>query len=940
MSDFLKNYDAITDSQLRTCVKLLGKLLGNAIKSHAGKEVYTAVEKLRKGFISLQENNDKKQHDQLIKYIDGLDPKVLKNVIRAFSKYFALVNVAEEAYQHIHRESKIKSGKSGSALWEGSFDHMLKDCKLNGITTSDLQKLYESLQFVPVFTAHPTEAMRRSKMEATRRIFATILELHDYRGQSIRKEEIVKKLEAQILILWKTDEVRMKKPTVEDEVRNGLYYFNTSLFKAVPQMYRDLENATKRIYCDSLSVGSIKVPSFLRFGSWIGGDRDGNPYVTPEVTQKAVYMHAKTALKEYIKRAQKLSLFMTHCDQLMHPSDDFKNSLIKDNKYIKEAFYKKSSDFPKEPYRRKFKIIGYRLKQSLQRIIDLQEGKKSINRPNIYTCEKELLQDLYTIRKSLKADGDTVLLEFGLDDFIRLVETFGFFLVNLDIREESTKHSQVISALVKQINNKDYDSMDETEKVTLLTNMLTGKDYDMTKHYDLLSDDLKQIVDVFDTMILLRDQVSAEAFGHYIISMTHDASHVLEVLVIAKMVGLAGEKENGELFCDILITPLFETIDDLARIKNILESLFSNDTYIKFLQCHQDNLQEVMLGYSDSCKDGGILASSFGLYEAQQEIIEISNKYGVECKIFHGRGGTVGRGGGPTHNSILAQPAKTVNGKIKITEQGEVLSYKYAQYETACYELEMAIGGLIKASQHIVVEQKSDTSDFEKVMKDMTKKGEDAYRDLTDKTPGLTDYFYEATPVQELGELNIGSRPSHRAIGERSRYSIRAIPWVFGWSLSRHTLPAWYGLGSAMNKIYKENGIEVLQKMYKEWPFFRMMIDNIGQAIAKADLAIAKDYATLAKDQKASNNIIKKIEDEYNLTEQLMLQITKSERLLEDNKKLALSLYRRKPYMDPLNYIQVMLLRKHRNATSHEESIFNPLLRTIHAIAAGLRNTG
>ena len=314
--------------------------------------------------------------DQLIKYIDGLDPKVLKNVIRSFSKYFALVNVAEEAYQHIHRESIIKSGKSGSALWEGSFDHILKDCKLHAITTSDLQKLYDSLQFVPVFTAHPTEAMRRSKMEATRRIFATILELHDYRGQSIRKEEIIKKLEAQILILWKTDEVRMKKPTVEDEVRNGLYYFNTSLFKAVPQMYRDLENATKRIYCDSLSVGSVKVPSFLRFGSWIGGDRDGNPFVTPEVTQKAVYMHAKTALKEYIKRAQKLSLFMTHSDQLMKPSKDFEQSLEKDNKFLKEAFYKKSSDFPKEPFRRKFKIISYRLNESLQRIIDLQENKK------------------------------------------------------------------------------------------------------------------------------------------------------------------------------------------------------------------------------------------------------------------------------------------------------------------------------------------------------------------------------------------------------------------------------------------------------------------------------------------------------------------------------------------------------------------------------------
>ena len=727
MSDFLKNYDAITDSQLRTCVKLLGKLLGNAIKSHAGKDVYIVVEKLRKGFISLQDNENQKHHDQLIKYIDGLDPKVLKNVIRSFSKYFALVNVAEEAYQHIHRESTIKSGKSGSALWEGSFDHILKDCKLHGITTNDLQKLYESLQFVPVFTAHPTEAMRRSKMDATRRIFATILELHDYRGQSIRKEEIIKKLEAQILILWKTDEVRMKKPTVEDEVRNGLYYFNTSLFKAVPQMYRDLENATKRIYCDSLSVGSIKVPSFLRFGSWIGGDRDGNPFVTPEVTQKAVYMHAKTALKEYIKRAQKLSLFMTHSDQLMKPSKDFEQSLEKDNKFLKEAFYKKSSDFPKEPFRRKFKIISYRLNESLQRIIDLQENKKNINRPNIYTCEKELLQDLYVVRESLKQDGDDVLLEFGLDDFIRLVETFGFFLVNLDIREESTKHTKVVSKLIKEIKNQNYDEMDESKKVSLLTSMLVEKNFDITKYYNSLTDESKQVVDVFKTMILLRDQVSSEAFGHYIISMTHDASHVLEVLLIAKMVGLVGEKDNGELFCDILITPLFETIDDLARIKNILESLFSNTVYIKFLQCHKDNLQEVMLGYSDSCKDGGILASSYGLYEAQQEIIEISEKYNVECKIFHGRGGTVGRGGGPTHNSILAQPANTVNGKIKITEQGEVLSYKYAQYETACYELEMAIGGLIKASQHIVVEQKSDTTNFEKVMKDMTIKGEDEY---------------------------------------------------------------------------------------------------------------------------------------------------------------------------------------------------------------------
>ena len=940
MSDFLKNYDAITDTQLRSCVKLLGKLLGDTIKSHAGKKVYTVVEKLRKGFINLQESPDQKKHDQLIKNIEKLDPITLKNVVRSFSKYFALVNVAEEAYQHIYREGLIKSGKAGSILWEGSFDHMLKDCKLHGITTNDLQKLYDSLQYIPVFTAHPTEAMRRSKMEATRRIFATILELHMYHGQSIRKEEIIKKLKAQILILWKTDEVRMKKPTVEDEVRNGLYYFNTSLFKAVPQMYRDLENATKRIYCDSLSVNSIKVPSFLRFGSWIGGDRDGNPFVTPEVTQKAVYMHAKTAFKEYIKRAQNLSLFMTHSDQLMKPSDEFLNSLEgDDNKFLEKAFYRKSNTFSKEPYRRKFKIISYRLNESLQRIEDFQDGITNSERPDIYSSEKELLNDLYIIRDSLNQDGDSVLLEFGIDDFIRLVETFGFFLVNLDIREESSKHTKVVSQLVKIIKNKNYDELEEQEKVTLLTNMLSEKDT-FLKNYDSLSEELKATVDVFKTMILLREQISPEAFGHYIISMTHDASHVLEVMLIAKMVGLVGEKDNGELFCNILITPLFETIDDLARIKNILQSLFSNSLYIKFLQCHEDNLQEVMLGYSDSCKDGGILASSYGLYKAQNEIIEISNKYGIECKLFHGRGGTVGRGGGPTHNAILAQPPKTVNGKIKITEQGEVLSYKYAQYETACYELEMAIGGLIKASQHIVVEQESELMSFEKVMEVMTLKGEDKYRELTDRTPGLLDYFYEATPVQELGELNIGSRPSHRSKGERSKYSIRAIPWVFGWSLSRHTLPAWYGLGAAMEKIYANNGIEILQKMYKDWPFFHMLIDNIGMAIAKADLAIAKDYACLANDQKSAAKIIKKIEEEYKLTENLMLQIIDTKRLLTDNKKLALSLYRRKPYMDPLNYIQVMLLRKHRASSSHDESIFNPLLRTIHAIAAGLRNTG
>ena len=933
MSEFLKTFDKLNDAQLRSSVKLLGKLLGNIIKSHAGDKVYIAVEKLRKGFINLRKDNNQVKHDQLIRYIGKLDPITLKNVIRSFSKYFALVNVAEEAYQHINRTDRLKSGFDS---WEGSFDQTLRECKASEMDDTQLESLINSLRYIPVFTAHPTEAKRRSKLEAMRRIFNTILELQSYKGQSIKREELIDELQAEILILWRTDEVRLRKPTVLDEVENGLYYFRTSLFRAIPEVYRDLEKAIKRVY----HTDNVKVPSFIRFGSWIGGDRDGNPFVTPDITREAVYMHAETALHEYMRRAQKLSTLLTHSSGLTTPSNEFLSSLKEDEKYLQGAFEDTTQDFAKEPYRRKLKIIRYRLKERLN-VIKQLKNKNEIRSPHAYKSEKELLNDLYLIKDSLISDNDKILNDFGLNDFIRLVETFGFYLVNLDIREESTNHSNAISEILKNHDNTDYDQLDESSRISSLENVIKS-DLTLDDIYPSLSDETKKVLDVFTVMKELRNEVSEHAFGNYVISMTHHASHVFEVLALAKLCGLISLKD-GMLSASIQVTPLFETIDDLTRIEEILEDLFSNDTYTNLIGSYKNSkLQEVMLGYSDSCKDGGILSSSWSLYKAQQQVLDISKKYQIECRLFHGRGGTVGRGGGPTHNAILAQPNKTVRGMIKITEQGEVLSYKYAVPQSASYELELAISGLIKASKHLVIDDTVCTNNFEEIMSEMSIVGEKKYRDLTDDKEGIMDYFYEATPVQELAELNIGSRPSHRKKTQRSKYSIRAIPWVFGWSLSRHTLPAWYGLGSALTQMIAsdQSSMDKLKTMYAEWPFFRVLLDNIQMALAKSDLGIARDYSLLVKDRNAANQIIDDIEKEFESTVQTLLRIVGSDQLLSDNTKLSLSLSRRQPYLDPLNYIQVMLLKAHREIPDEDTVNLDPLLRTIHAIATGMKNTG
>ncbi len=484
-------------------------------------------------------------------------------------------------------------------------------------------------------------------------------------------------------------------------------------------------------------------------------------------------------------------------------------------------------------------------------------------------------------------------------------------------------------------------SLNEDERMATLARLIESPPQDI--NLEALTEMSRETVEVFNVIAEMREEISPDAFGNYVISMTHSASHIMEVMFLAWLAGLAGKSE-GSWFCHIRVSPLFETIDDLAHIEPVMTRLLDNGTYAGLLAA-SENLQEVMLGYSDSCKDGGILASAWNLYQAQQKITLLTRSRNIRCRLFHGRGGTIGRGGGPTHESILSQPSGTVNGEIKFTEQGEVLSYKYSNTETAVYELTMGITGLLKASRNLIEKQEPEEEEYREIMAELAETGEQSYRTLTEDTPGFLDYFYEATPVSEIGLMNIGSRPSHRKKSVRDKSSIRAIPWVFGWAQSRHTLPAWYGMGTALQRWIDEHPdrLKKLQEMYTAWPFFRVFLSNTQMALYKADMHIARTYTALCSNILEADAVYDAILTEYERTVHSVLEVGKLKNLMAENQQLALSLSRREPYLDPLNQIQLSLLKRFRNEKLSEEERniwLNPLLRSINAIAAGMRNTG
>jgi phosphoenolpyruvate carboxylase len=935
-------FDQPRDRLLRSRVRLFGNLLGEVLREQAGEGVLSAVETLRKGYIRLRRQDNPALRRRLSRLIEGLQPNELTYVVRAFNIYFSLVNIAEEAFQDRQRRRQVRED---GLLWTGSFTQTLRDFHADGVSPGQLQELLKQVQYMPVFTAHPTEAIRRTVMYVLRRIFLTSEQLDDRRLGRDERADITDELKRQIQVLWKTDEVRLHKPTVEQEIRNGLYYFRESLFDAVPQTYRYLEKAIRRVYGTGETSPAISVPGgLIRFGSWIGGDRDGNPFVKPETTRMALRTHAQQVLFAYLQRVEELGYRLTHSERLCSFSEDFLDSIKSDEEHFRQAFADNPDRYRHEPYRRKLALIQHRLRLNLQVVNQRLENPESdtSSLPVGYASEEGLLQDLLLIRDSLIANGDANLAGDKLKDLIRLVETFGFFLMSLDIRQESGRHTEAITELCRFLpGDADYASLDEPSRQAFLTQALDSTPPEIDR--DSLSPDTRESLEVFDVMYDMQEEVSPDAFGNYVISMTHNASHILEVMYLGWLCGLAGKPE-GEWNCKLRITPLFETIDDLEHIEEVLSQLLDNATYRALLEC-TGNCQEIMLGYSDSCKDGGILVSNWSLYEAQKKIIAITDRHDTRCRLFHGRGGTIGRGGGPTHDAILSQPPGTVHGQIKFTEQGEVLRYKYSNIETAVYELSVGITGLLKASRSLIQLHTVDRRDYMGIMDELTRIGEEVYRDLIDETPGLFDYFYDVTPVTEIGLLNIGSRPSHRKQQDRSKTSIRAIPWVFGWAQSRHTLPAWYGLGTAL-ETWRNNDparLARLQTMYNEWPFFRSLLSNIQMALFKGEMNIAHEYTRLATDMAMAETIYSKIRDEYQRTVTQVLHVSGLHQLLEENPPLGLSLYRRNPYLDPLNNIQITLLARYRNTDLTEEQRdrwLHPLLRSINAIAGGMRNTG
>ena len=932
----------LTDDHLRAQVKLLGTLLGQVLLQFAGEEVFDAVETLRRGFAELHQQEDQQRRTELMEMIDAMPAAKVELVVRAFSSYFKLVNVAEESFAHRNRRRMLSHGMT---LWEGSFDRTLAELKDQGVSVNTLQGMVNRLHYSPVFTAHPTEARRRAVMEGMRRIFLICDQLYSPTLGVNDQTELESQLAAEIQVMWRTDELRTAKLEVHDEVRNGLYYVRESLFDAVPRAYFYFEKALRKHYgVKSDGAASVTVPSFIRFGSWIGGDRDGNPFVTADVTEWTVHTQMQAALDEYRARVLDLRQTLTHSSGWCTPSTPFLTKLAEYEAEFGDQVFRGTAVqiYSREPYRRMAAIMLARLDANLSYLHQCLAEVPSFTSHTAYENAAEFLDDLYLVRDSLISHGDRIVAMQDLHALIRLVESFGFHLLQLDIRQESTVHTRTVAAVLKQIDT-DFDYMGATESDRLQRLAAWIGHIDPVAVNDAGLDEAeRETFAVFRRMAKLQAEVGDEVFGTYVISMTNSASHVMEVMLLARLVGLCGH--NGrDWTCRIQVAPLFETVEDLQRSQAILDQLLSNKVY-RALVTANGNHQEVMLGYSDSCKDGGILASNWNLYQAQLSIIELTKKYGVECRLFHGRGGTVGRGGGPTHDAILSQPPGTVNGEIKFTEQGEMLYYKYSKPETATYEIGMGVTALLKASATALAS--SDVrvpQDYLDWMRDIAAAGEKAYRALIGM-PGFIDYFYESTPVTEIGLLNIGSRPSHRKKADRSLASIRAIPWVFGWAQSRHTLPAWYGIGSALKSFVdgQPDGLAHLEAMSREWPFFRGLLSNVQMALTKADMEIAEEYARLC-DHPDTMAVYRAIADEYALTVEGVKRVAKIETLLEDNQPLALSISRRRPYIDPINHIQVRLLKHYRSESvweAEQESWLTPLKRSINAIAAGMRNTG
>ena len=910
------------DQSLREDIRRLGRILGDTVRQQHGEEMFSLIETVRQNSIRFRRDADHDAREALENTLDTLTNDQTTHLIRAFSYFSHLVNLAEDQH-HIRRTRTHLI--AGSKPRRGSLAHTIETLYEKNDAKVDLQQFFETAQVTPVLTAHPTEVQRKSILNC-QMVITRLLDERD-RMQLTPEESRANEeaLQRAVLTLWQTRMLRMSKLSVLDEVENGLSFYDYTFLRELPHLYAGLEDL---LASKDARFADTELPSFMRMGSWIGGDRDGNPFVTATVLEKTLVMQATRALKFYLDELHTLGSQLSMATLLVKVSPEL------------VALAERSPDHSPhradEPYRLAVCGIYARLAMTLKNLLGLDPVIPACGIAPAYSTAEELVADLDIIHQSLQANGSEGITRGRLRHLRRAVRVFGFYLAPIDLRQNSDVHERVVAELLRAANPEiDYLSLNEDQRIEILIGEISSA-RPLASPYLTYSEETQSELAIYRAACTAQQRYGKGAVPNCIISKTDGVSDMLELALLLKESGLLHPAE-GRL--DVNIIPLFETIGDLQNSAPAMDRLLAIPAYARLL-ASRNNAQEVMLGYSDSNKDGGFLTSGWELYKAEIDLVEIFAKHGVRLRLFHGRGGSVGRGGGPSYQAILAQPAGAVQGQIRLTEQGEVITAKYANPEVGRRNLEVLAAATMEASL-LAHTEPAPRAEFLKAMEELSNHAFRAYRHMVYETEGFEQYFWESTVISEIAGLNIGSRPASRKKSTAIE-DLRAIPWVFSWSQCRLMLPGWFGFGSAVQQYLSDHpndGLQTLRAMFKDWSFFSTVLSNMEMVLAKSDIGIASRYAQLVKDESLRNRIFPRLEAEHALTISVLKQISEREDLLSDNPLLKRSIVNRFPYLSPLNHVQVELLKRYRQG-DEDERVRRGIHLSINGIAAGLRNSG
>ena len=909
------------DRPLREDIRLLGRLLGDTLREQEGAGAFNLVENVRQTAVRFRRDGEAQARAELQSTLSALSLDATVSVARAFTYFSQLSNIAED----LHRNRRHRAHQfAGSPPQKGSLEHSVQRALDSGITCPALRGFFSTALIVPVLTAHPTEVQRKSILDCQRDI-AVLLEERDRLrltpAEQARHEDALRR---SVLTLWQTRILRELTLSVRDEVDNGLSYFATTFLEQMPRLYGELED----LLDSRCGNATTPLPAFLKIGNWIGADRDGNPHVNDEALRYALHRQSGVALSHYLTELERLRRELSQSLRLVKVTAELERLARLSN----DA----SAHRRDEPYRLALTHIRERLLATASILDQSPRGEPKAGKVTPYVNPAELARDLQIVSASLEQHGSGRVARGRLRGLRRAVGVFGFHLAPLDLRQHSAAHERVVAELFRVGARRDgYDLLDEAERQRWLLEELTLPRLLRSPHA-VYSRETESELKIFDTAAEMQARYGQDAIATVIVSMTAAASDLLEATLLLKEAGLMQLSPQPRLALNVV--PLFETIASLRDCANIIDALLSMPGYRQLLADRGD-VQEVMLGYSDSNKDGGYLTSSWELYQAAVALVRVGRGHGIKLRLFHGRGGTVGRGGGPSYEAILAQPAGSVAGQIRITEQGEVIASKYADPEIGRRNLETLVAATLEAT--LLCSENEVEVGYQEAMNELSAEALRAYRALVYETPGFSDFFQTATPISEIADLHVGSRPTSRS-GSKRIEDLRAIPWVFSWSLARIMLPGWFGFGAAVDAFVLRRsaaGLELLREMYERWPFFNTLLSNMDMVLAKSDLHIASRYAELVGDVQLRDGIFGRIRDEHERTVAHLLAITRQTELLDGNPLLARSFRYLVPFIDPLNHLQVEALRRYR-AGQTDDRVKRAILLTINGIAAGLRNSG